>query len=220
MPAPTHAANDRGFTAAPALAHALARVVVVLPAYNEAAVLGLLLQRLDEAMREDDTDYEIIVVDDGSTDATVRIVQDYMPYVRLRLERHDVNRGLGTTIRDGLKAAVSVTTDQDIIVVMDADNTHTPGLIRTMCASFGKGRMSSSLRDTGRGRIPGRPVPSQALEHRRERLAPSLFSDSRGPRTIPAATAPIGPPCCAKRFADMATASSTSRVSSAWWTSS
>jgi dolichol-phosphate mannosyltransferase len=109
-----------------------ARVVVVLPAYNEAQSLGFLLQRLDRAMREDDVDYEIIVVDDGSTDDTARIVGEYAQHVPVRLEQHEVNRGLGTTIRDGLKTAVSTTTDEDIIVVMDADNTHPPGLIHNM----------------------------------------------------------------------------------------
>ncbi|MGH7340473.1 MAG: glycosyltransferase [Candidatus Rokuibacteriota bacterium] len=107
-------------------------MIVVLPAFNEAQGLGLLLQRLDRAMREDDTDYEIIVVDDGSTDGTAGVVDEYVPHLPLRLERHAVNRGLGATIRDGLKKAVSVATDDDLIVVMDADNTHTPGLIRTM----------------------------------------------------------------------------------------
>ena len=107
-------------------------ILVVLPAFNEAASLGLLLQRLDQAMGEDGTDYEIVVVDDGSTDGTAGIVDEYAPYLPVQLERHAVNRGLGATIRDGLKKAVSVASDDDIIVVMDADNTHTPGLIRTM----------------------------------------------------------------------------------------
>jgi dolichol-phosphate mannosyltransferase len=107
-------------------------VIVVLPAYNEEQSLGLLLQRLDQAMHEDLIEYEIIVVDDGSTDGTARVVAEYAPLVPLRLEQHEVNRGLGATIRDGLKAAVAVATDDDIVVVMDADNTHTPGLIRNM----------------------------------------------------------------------------------------
>jgi len=107
-------------------------VIVVLPAYNEEKSLGLLLQRLDQSMHEDDLEYEIVVVDDGSTDGTARIAGEYAEHVSVRLERHEVNCGLGTTIRDGLKTAVSVATDDDIIVVMDADNTQTPGLIRNM----------------------------------------------------------------------------------------
>jgi len=108
------------------------RVIVVLPAYNEEQSLGLLLQRLDDAMHEDAIDYEIVVVDDGSTDGTAGVVGEYARCLPVHLERHDINRGLGATIRDGLKSAVAIATDKDIVVVMDADNTHTPGLIRTM----------------------------------------------------------------------------------------
>lgn len=118
--------------AAPPWQMARGRVIVVLPAYQEEASLGLLLQRLDQSMREDDIEYEIVVVDDGSTDGTARIAGEYAQYLPIRLEKHGVNRGLGATIRDGLRAAVSIATDEDIIVVMDADNTHTPGLIRSM----------------------------------------------------------------------------------------
>lgn len=107
-------------------------MIVVLPAYNEEESLGLLLQRLDQAMREDLIDYEVVVVDDGSVDGTARVVDEYAQYLPLRLESHEVNLGLGATIRDGLKSAVSIATDDDIVVVMDADNTHTPGLIRNM----------------------------------------------------------------------------------------
>jgi dolichol-phosphate mannosyltransferase len=109
-----------------------ARVLVVLPAYNEEQGLGVLLRRLDQSMDEDGFPYQIIVVDDGSRDATARIAADHARYMPIRLERHAVNQGLGATIRDGLRVAVSLARDEDVIVVMDADNTHTPGLIRNM----------------------------------------------------------------------------------------
>ncbi len=108
------------------------RILVVLPAYNEAECLGPLLRRLDEAMYEDELKYQVIVVDDGSRDATSAIAAEYAQYMPVRVESHDVNQGLGTTIRDGLRIAVSIAANTDIIVAMDADNTHTPGLIRNM----------------------------------------------------------------------------------------
>jgi len=111
---------------------AAARVLVVLPAYNEAQGLGALLQRLDQSMHEDGFRYQIIVVDDGSRDATARIAADHARYMPIHIERHEANQGLGATIRDGLRVAVSHARDEDVIVVMDADNTHTPRLIRDM----------------------------------------------------------------------------------------
>ena len=110
----------------------VARVLVVLPAYNEEEGLGALLRRLDQSMHEDGLPYQIIVVDDGSRDATARVAADHGRYMAIHVERHDVNQGLGATIRDGLKVALSLGREGDVIVVMDADNTHTPGLIRNM----------------------------------------------------------------------------------------
>ena len=42
---------------------------------------------------------------------------------------HEVNLGLGATIRDGLYRAVQYSSKNDIIITMDADATHNPGLI-------------------------------------------------------------------------------------------
>jgi dolichol-phosphate mannosyltransferase len=117
---------------APPWRAAAARVLVVLPAYNEEQGLGPLLRRLDQSMHEDALPYQIIVVDDGSRDATARIAAEHARYMPIQVERHASNQGIGATIRDGLRVAISLARDEDVIVVMDADNTHTPGLIRTM----------------------------------------------------------------------------------------
>lgn len=104
----------------------------MLPAFNEEANLGPLLRRLDQAMHEDDRQYQIIVVDDGSRDATSRVAEEHARHMPIRIERHERNQGLGATIRDGLRIAVSMANSEDVVVVMDADNTHSPGLIRNM----------------------------------------------------------------------------------------
>jgi len=108
------------------------KVFVVLPAYNEQENLGTLLERIDRSMFENRLDYEVIVVDDGSGDETLAVARRYAEDMPVRIERHEVNQGLGATIRDGLKAAAEACGDEDIVVAMDADNTHTPGLIRSM----------------------------------------------------------------------------------------
>ena len=57
---------------------------------------------------------------------------EYAAAIPLHLERHEVNQGLGATIRDGLRVAAGLCAEHDIVIAMDADNTHTPGLIRSM----------------------------------------------------------------------------------------
>ena len=104
----------------------------VLPAYNEAQDVGPLLEAIDQCMVDDDLDYVIIVVDDGSVDATIEEVERRARFMPIEILRHASNRGLGETIRDGLREAARVCGKRDTIVVMDADNTHSPGLIRAM----------------------------------------------------------------------------------------
>lgn len=108
------------------------KLYVVLPAYNEGGNLGRLLERMDETLYEDHIDYEIILVDDGSEDNTREVIEQYKEKLPLRYVRHEKNQGLGATVRDGLLIAVSICSDDDIVVSMDADNSHTPNLIRSM----------------------------------------------------------------------------------------
>lgn len=115
------------------------RIFVVLPAYNEEESLGTLLERIDAVMTDDGADYSIIVVDDGSRDATAEIAERYASVLPIEVKRHVQNQGLGATIRDGLEYAASICSDKDIVVAMDADNTHTPALIRRMVRSISEG---------------------------------------------------------------------------------
>lgn len=120
FPSPTSGARSR-------------RVVyVVLPAYNEEANMPPLLDALRETMEETFTRYEVIVVDDGSRDRTAQIVEEFGRTMPVVLIQHGTNQGLGATVRDGLQAALERAADRDIIVTMDADDTHTPGLIVRM----------------------------------------------------------------------------------------
>lgn len=127
------------------------KVYVVLPSYNEAPNLPRLLKRIDEALWEDSLNYEIIVVDDGSKDDTSSIVKTYMETLPLRYVQHTVNQGLGATIRDGLEVAAKICKNDDIVVAMDADNSHTPGLIRSMvrCIKEGNDVVIASRYRTG-----------------------------------------------------------------------
>jgi dolichol-phosphate mannosyltransferase len=98
-----------------------------------------LLDRIDEAMFDADQVYQVIVVDDGSTDGTRAIAETYAERYPIALEHHAQNQGLGATIRDGILAAAKLAGDRDIIVTMDADDTHTPGLIVRMTRMIQEG---------------------------------------------------------------------------------
>jgi len=114
-------------------------VIVVLPAYNEAARIGRLLERIDDALGDAAIGYRVVVVDDGSTDETAEVVAAHAHSMPVELLRHDGNRGLGVTIRDGLHYALAAAGERDVLVTMDADDTHTPGLILRMVRMIAEG---------------------------------------------------------------------------------
>ena len=92
-------------------------VSIVVMAYNEAHSLTSVLEEIDEAFGDGRTSYEVIIVDDGSTDATRVIAVDATDGApHRRLIRHPVNRGLGEVYRSGFTAAAG-----DFITFLPAD---------------------------------------------------------------------------------------------------
>lgn len=117
----------------------LKKIFIVLPAYNEAARIGVLLDGIDEVMSEAQLPYEIVLVDDGSQDETESIVRGRAAHSPITLIRHPCNLGLGAAIRDGLLRAVEKAGPGDVIVTMDADDTHTPWLVLRMVRMLREG---------------------------------------------------------------------------------
>lgn len=108
------------------------KIWIVLPAFNEEKDIGHLFERIDDALGEIGLPFELVIVDDGSTDNTVEVVDRWAEKLPITTVRHEVNQGLGATIRDGLRAACQMADAKDVIVTLDADNSHTPELILRM----------------------------------------------------------------------------------------
>jgi glycosyltransferase involved in cell wall biosynthesis len=93
---------------------------IVIPAYNEAERLGESLKIIISYLKESRTSAEIIVVDDGSSDATAKIAEEIFaqsPNVAARAIRYEQNRGKGFAVRTGLEAArgqIALFSDADL----------------------------------------------------------------------------------------------------------
>jgi glycosyltransferase involved in cell wall biosynthesis len=98
------------------------RVSCVFPAYNEAANLPEVIRRWDAGLAASTRDYELIVVDDGSTDDTAAVLRQLVGrYERLRTITHGRNLGYGTAISNGFEAAKC-----PLVFFTDADGQYEP----------------------------------------------------------------------------------------------
>jgi hypothetical protein len=110
---------------------------VVLPAYNEGAALPHVLDELGEYL---DRSYEVLVVDDGSTDDTATVAERYDG---VRLVTHGSNRGKGVAIRTGIAEAQG-----ENVVIMDADASYPVPAIKEMVELLDENDLVRGIRDS------------------------------------------------------------------------
>jgi dolichol-phosphate mannosyltransferase len=117
-------------------------IYVIFPAYNEEKVIGPVLRALAGVARGGGSDYHAVLVDDGSTDRTIAEAQAAVAESGGRLPltvlRHEANRGLGAGLRTGIYWCLDHAGDDDVIVTLDADNTHPPALIPALVGKLGE----------------------------------------------------------------------------------
>jgi dolichol-phosphate mannosyltransferase len=112
---------------------------LVIPAYNEEASLPRLFPKLKEALEGRGEPFRIVVVDDGSTDATPGILGDLAKQLPLDVITHRINRGLGETERDGFEFIAARARPEDRIVRLEADDTHEPRYVGALLARLDEG---------------------------------------------------------------------------------
>jgi len=93
-------------------------ISIIIPAYNEEKSVGDTLSRVLRVCRSAFRDFEIIVVNDGSTDKTLDVVEGVKD-PSLKVLNRGYNRGYGASLKEGISFASS-----DVIVISDADGTY------------------------------------------------------------------------------------------------
>lgn len=103
-------------------------IYICIPAYNEAATIGVVLWKVRQVMGEFPRDYEILVVDDASTDATEEVLAPYARVLPLTIVRHPERLGYAASIERLIREAVGRATHprRDVVVTLQADFTEAP----------------------------------------------------------------------------------------------
>ena len=114
-------------------------ILVFLPAYNEEAALTPLLEKFDVELKRTGEPWRIAVLDDGSSDNSVTLLNKLSARYPLTILRHEKNQGLGQTMIDGLEFVSSQTKPGDIVITMDCDDTHDPRYIHSAIAKLKEG---------------------------------------------------------------------------------
>jgi len=119
MPAPEHA-RPTGLS-------------VFFPAFNDSGTIASMVIRAVQAASAVTDDYEVIVVNDGSTDATAAIVDELASkYPRVRVVHHPKNRGYGGALQTGFRSAA-----KELIFYTDGDAQYDPSELALLWERFG-----------------------------------------------------------------------------------
>jgi len=112
---------------------------ILLPAFNEEQSLRPMLERIDRVMLQMRSRYNLVVVNDGSSDGTAAVLEDLSQQYPIEVITHRHNRGLGETARDGFEHIAEAGHPEDIVIRMDCDDTHDPQYIPAMIAKLNDG---------------------------------------------------------------------------------
>jgi len=99
------------------------RISIIIPAFNEETLIGVTLSAIQEALKEEEESYEIIVVDDGSVDNTADVARK----AGAQVITHERNLGYGKSLLSGFKQARG-----DIIVFFEANLSFNPQDIKKL----------------------------------------------------------------------------------------
>lgn len=120
-------------------------VTVLIPAYCEGAHIA---ETLETVLAIDYPSYEVLVVDDASTDDTLFRIQPFVEAGRVRLVRKTLNEGKAMALNDAIPCARG-----EILLIIDADARPDPQILRHLVPHFSSSRVGAV---TGNPRVANR----------------------------------------------------------------
>ena len=116
-------------------------ITICIPAFDEAPTIGLVLWRLRKVFEANPREYEVVVLDDGSTDATAETLKPYARVMPLTVIRHAERRGYPAALDALVRAAAARTRypRRDALLIMQGDLTDQPEQIPALLKPFDGG---------------------------------------------------------------------------------
>lgn len=148
-------------------------VSILIPVYNEEIGIKLLLDRMI-AMKLHET-YEIIIVNDGSSDKSLEVVKTFP----VKVYSHSVNKGYGAALKTGIRKAHG-----SKVIILDSDGQHDPAQIPQIAAMLDDHEMVIGTRDKDSFQVKTRQVGKKVIrwvgEYLVEQKLPDYNSGYRG----------------------------------------
>jgi glycosyltransferase involved in cell wall biosynthesis len=103
-------------------------IYICIPVYNEERTIGVVLWKIRQVMSEFGRDYQVLVVDDASTDGTDDVMKPYARIMPVHVRRHDRREGYGPSLEALVREADarSAYPKRDVIVTLQGDFTDEP----------------------------------------------------------------------------------------------
>lgn len=111
----------------------------VVPAYNEEKNIESLIENTKKFVQARNHEYQIIVINDGSTDRTMQILKNLQNDAPIVILDQVVNKGVGEAFKRGLSYIAGTAGDEDIVISKEADNTSDLVILDDMLKKISEG---------------------------------------------------------------------------------